>query len=77
MNILVTGGASGLGEAITRRLALSAANERGRLNVVMRMEPRRWRIIESTAADGAKLVAGGRATSGVRQPMPWFNKCGG
>lgn len=27
MNILVTGGASGLGEAITRRLALNAANE--------------------------------------------------
>ena len=57
-------------------LGLSLANERGRTNVIVRVESRRWRFMESTRENGEKLISGGRATQGARQESPWLKKCG-
>ena len=56
-------------------VALSIANDRRRLNVVVRAEPRRWRLIELTRDNGEKLVSGGRTTDSAREEMPWLNRC--
>jgi PDZ domain/Tetratricopeptide repeat len=64
-------------EAAPNQLGLSMANARGRVNLVLRIEAGRWRLLESTRDDGAKLVSGGRATQGAREQSPWLNKCGG
>ena len=71
VSVIDSASASGPGE-----LALSLANERRRLYVVVRVEPRRWRLIESTRENGEKLVSGGRTTDSAGEEMPWLNRCG-
>jgi len=63
-------------EAGPKELSLSWANEGGRTNVVMRVESRQWRFIESTRENGEKLISGGYATQGARRESPWLKKCG-
>jgi tetratricopeptide (TPR) repeat protein len=63
-------------EAGPSEIGLSMANARERLNLVLRIDGRRWRLMESTRGNGDKLVSGGRATQGAREQSPWLNKCG-
>ncbi len=56
-------------------VAISLANQRRRLNIVLRLEPGRWRVWELARENGEKLVAGGQVTDGTRDELPWLNKC--
>jgi hypothetical protein len=44
--------------------------------VIVRVESRQWRFMESTRENGEKLISDGRATQGARQESPWLKKCG-
>ncbi|MFL6797312.1 MAG: hypothetical protein ACJ8F3_07860 [Xanthobacteraceae bacterium] len=62
-------------EARLGELRISMANERERLNSVMRVERGRWMLVESARENGEKLVEAGR-TNATRAQVLWHKKCG-
>ena len=55
-------------------LDISLGNERRRLQLTLRVEGTRWRVMDSAREGGEKLVANGRAVDDGSE-MPWLNKC--
>ncbi len=45
-----------------------------RYSVVLRLDSKRMRVMESAQEGGATIIAGGRFTNGNAE-TPWFNKC--
>jgi tetratricopeptide (TPR) repeat protein len=58
------------------RIALGMVNERGRIELIMQVEPQQWRVIDGTRENGDKLVSSGRGTGATRDVQAWFRKCG-
>jgi tetratricopeptide (TPR) repeat protein len=55
-------------------IVLSMANDRGRMDSVLRMESGRWRLVEARDANGEQVIAGGRLTANGAE-MAWLAKC--
>lgn len=56
------------------QMAMRIANERGRLDLVVRIEPKRMRSMDISLANGGKIVADGRTIQNGAE-VPWLNKC--
>lgn len=55
-------------------IVMQVANDRGRLRLVVRIEPKRMRSMEISLIGGQKVVADGRLVAGGTE-VPWLNKC--